>query len=73
MSSNKKSLFQYAILHHNKTATKEGEYDYETTIIVEPTTVLSKSSDQVGIIAARGIPEKYLEDLENVDIVVKPF
>lgn len=68
----KKSLFQYAILHH-KVIKGESETEYETTIIVEPKTVLSKSADQVGILAARQIPEKYLEDLENVDIVVKPF
>lgn len=67
----KKILFQYAVLLHKSTG--KGKDDFDTSVIVEPTNILSKSASQVGMLAARSIPEVYIDQLENVDIVVRPF
>jgi hypothetical protein len=42
-------------------------------IVQEPKWVLAASPDQVSILAARAIPEKYLDDLDQVEILVSPF
>lgn len=42
-------------------------------IVVEPTFALAKDADQVGMVAARAIPEEHLEHLEEIEILVRPF
>lgn len=59
-------LFQYAIILNAKD-------DEPARILVPPTNILAKDSNQANILAARAIPEEYLESLELVDIAVRPF
>lgn len=68
----KKSLFTYAILYHERVTTKEGE-EIKTSVLGEPKTALSTSGKQIGMIAAREIPEDKLEYLDDIEIVVRPF
>lgn len=71
----KGKLFEYAILFHPK-PTKEQNDRGETPkseIVSEPKTVLALDPQQVGILAARSLPEQYVDKLDDVEIVVRPF
>lgn len=68
-------LFEYAILYHPKTI-KDGSGNDITTpdkIISSPQFVLAKDDKEVAIRAARSIPDEYMDKLDLVEIVVRPF
>jgi len=60
-------LFEYAIIYTPDDVTEEAK------LLVEPTTVLAKSSNEVNIIASRAVPESFLAKLDQVEIAVRPF
>jgi hypothetical protein len=64
-------LFQYAIIWNP--SKKEAEDGLKAKLVGEIKTVLAKSQDDVNILAARSIPEEYLDCLEQIDIAVSPF
>jgi hypothetical protein len=64
-----KNLFQYAIIYKPKT--EGGEIKSE--ILVDIKSILAKSEDEVKVLAARQIPEKFLDRLSDVVIIVRPF
>lgn len=68
-------LYQYAILHHPKpTKDAMGNDTTAATEIVTPITSALGSSDQeIQIIAARGLPEKFLSCLDDIEILVRPL
>jgi hypothetical protein len=68
-------LFEYAIIFHPKTV-RDGqgnETQGPAEILVQPTFVLAKSDKDVGIRAAREIPQKYMDLLDQVEVCVRPF
>lgn len=68
-------LFEYAVLFHPK-ATKEQSDKGETPkseVLIEPTSTLASSADQVSVLASRAIPESYIDKLDQVEIIVRPF
>lgn len=68
-------LFEYAVLYHPK-PTKEQNERGETPksdIVVDLTSILALDDKQVAIIASRALPDKYIECLEDVEIVVRPL
>ena len=71
----KGKLFEYAILFHPKTTKKmeDDGVEAKSEILVQPKTVLADGPDQVSILAAREIDGKYLDKLDQVEIVVRPF
>jgi len=71
----KGQLFEYAVLHHPR-PTKEQHDRGETPkseIVIEPTTILASSQEQAGTLAARAIPDKYIDKLDDLQVVVRPF
>lgn len=71
----KGKLFEYAVLYHPK-ATKEQSERGETPkseIVVDLTSILALDEKQVAIIASRALPEKFIDTLEDVEIVVRPL
>lgn len=60
------TLFEYVIFYAPKTGAKP-------VILVGRTEVLAKCEDQVKTLAARAIPEDYLDKLDDVVIKVRPF
>lgn len=71
----KGKLFEYAVLYHPK-PTKEQNDRGETPkseLLIEPKTVLALSPENVSVLAARSIPENYVDKLDEVEIVVRPF
>lgn len=65
-----KQLFQYAVILHEHD--KDGVY-VDSKIIIEPTTVLSKSEKDLVFKITREIPEEYASDPDNVQIVIRNF
>lgn len=68
-------LFEYAAIYNPK-PTKDAQGNDTTpksVLVISPTTVLAKSDKEVGVLAARAIPEEYTDRLEEVEIVVRPF
>jgi hypothetical protein len=64
-------LFQYAaILHPTE---KQAENGARSELIVEVQTVLASDEDTALLIAARQIDEEYLDALDRVELVVRPF
>ena len=71
----KSSLFEYAVLYHPK-AKKDAagnEEETKSVILTDVTRVLAATPAEVSIRASRSIPEEYLDKLQEVDIVVRPF
>lgn len=65
-------LFQYAVIKDEK-RDKDGEIVEEAQLLVEPTHVLAKSDREVGIQAAKAIPDEHMKDLDRVRVIVHPF
>jgi hypothetical protein len=69
----KKKLFQFAALWHEPKNEPGKALEYNTQIIVHPTTVLAVSEEVARVAAARLIPEAYQEKLEQIEIIVGAF
>lgn len=65
-------LFEYAMLLHPK-ADAEGKEEGKTVILKGVSCVLARDEKQVGILAAREIPSDHIEELDRVEIIVRPF
>lgn len=64
-------LFQYAILWHpTEQQAKDGKKD---TLAVDVTTVLAKDQRMAIMLAGRDIPDEYLEQIDQLEIAVRPF
>jgi hypothetical protein len=71
----KGKLYEYAVIHHPK-AKKDlagNEETVKSAILTDVTRVLAASPEEVSILAARSIPPEYLDKLDQVEIVVRPF
>jgi hypothetical protein len=68
----KLKLFEYAMLLHPE-EDKDGKMIGKTEMIKPPGVVLAKDDKQVGILAAREIPKEHMDDLDRVEIIVRPF
>lgn len=68
-------LYEYAILYHPKVVkdAQGNETQGADEVLIEINSVLAKSDKEVAMRAAREIPEKYLDKLDQVEIVVRPF
>lgn len=69
------SLFEYAVIHHPKETQDAMGNDTtpKDTVLTPVTSVLAKSDREVSIIAARGIPESYIDRLNEIEVVIRPF
>lgn len=65
------TLFQYALIWNP--TDKEAKEGKKSLLIKEPTTLLAKDQDQASILVAREIPKEYLEQLDQVQIALRPF
>jgi hypothetical protein len=68
-------LFEYAVIHHPK-VTKDAlgnETQGPDVVVVAVTTALAKTQEEVAMRAARAIPEQYVDKLDEVEILVRPF
>ena len=64
-----KQLFQYAVVLHKHT----DKVYVDSEIIIPPTYRLAKSEKDLLFSITREIPEKYAEDPDNIQIIVRNF
>jgi len=72
----KGKLFEYAVLYHPKTKKDAAGNEMETKksiLVIAPTQILASNDKEVGMIAARGLADEYLDKLEDVEILIRPF
>lgn len=67
-------IFEYVVLYHPKPKRVDGEDVREkSVIVVDVKRVLAESEKDVNVIAGREIPVDYLDKLDRVEILVRPF
>ena len=68
-------LFEFAVLYHPKVVKDAlgNETQGPDAIVQVPEYVLTKDDKEVAIRAARAIPDIYLDKLDQVEILVRPF
>ena len=69
---NKSKLFQYAVLWH-PTEKQTKEEGLKSKLIVDITTILSSDQQSVMMTAAMSIPAEYKDQLDQIEIAVRPF
>lgn len=69
---NKSKLFQYAVLWH-PTEKQTKEEGLKSKVIVDITTILSSDQQSVMMTAAMSIPAEYKDQLDQIEIAVRPF
>jgi hypothetical protein len=71
----KGKIFEYAILYHPKKTKEQNELGIEpkSEVVQDIQHTLATSDKEVGVVAARAIPEKYLDKIEDIEIVMRPF
>jgi hypothetical protein len=65
-------LYEYAVIKDEK-VDKDGNVTDAAAVIVPVTTVLAKDPEQAQLKAARSIPETEMDDLDRLQVVVRPF
>lgn len=68
----KAKLFQYVIIW-NPTEKQVKEENLKPKIIVDVTDILSDNDNSVRMSAAMNIPSEYKDQLDQIDIAVRPF
>jgi hypothetical protein len=64
-------IFQYAVLWHPTDAEiKEGK---KSKMIVEPTILLANDTNSANMAAVMAIPSEYKEQLDQIEIALRPF
>lgn len=66
----KLKLFEYVVLHH--ITNKKGEVK-DTEVLLNPDTILEKDEKTVAVRIHRMLPTEVIDDLDNVEIIVRPF
>lgn len=64
-------LYEYAVVYEGK-KNKDGDWA-EKPELLSFEKVLAKSEAEVQVVAARSIDEKFVEKLDRVTILVRPF
>lgn len=65
-------LFEYAIIWH-PTEKQKKDTESKSCIVVKPTVVLSTDSNSAAITAAMSIPQEYKDQIDQIQVCVKPF
>ncbi len=68
----KQKLFQYAVLWH-PTEKQMKDDGLKSKVIVELYTILANDEKSVGMSCAMQIPTEYKDQLDQIEIAVRPF
>lgn len=68
-------LFDFAILFHPAATEDEQKRGVKpkSTLLVEPRTILATDDKEASILAAREIPATHTDQLDRVEVVLRPF
>lgn len=68
----KQKLFQYAVLWH-PTEKQTKDDGLKSKIIVQPTTILANDEASASMSCAMQIPAEYKDQLDQIEIALRPF
>ena len=68
----KQKLFQYAILWH-PTEKQVKEEGLKSKVIIDLKTITASDQNVAGMAAATDIPDENLSELDQIEIVLRPF
>ncbi len=68
----KSKMFQYAVLWH-PTEKQEKEEGSKPKMIIEPKAILANDQNSATIAAAMDIPSEYKSQLDQIEVVLRPF
>lgn len=68
-------LFEFALIYHPKAVkdTAGNDTTPPDELVQAPTHILCESEKEALMVAARAIPEKYVKELQFVEIALRPF
>lgn len=67
----KAQLFTFALIWNpNEKEVKEGK---KSELIIKPDYLLAKDQASAALLVARMIPDKYMDQVDQIDIVLNPF
>jgi hypothetical protein len=68
-------LFEYAVLYHPKRTKDEVERNVwpKSELLGKVELVVAQSENEVAMLAARSIDSQYVDKLEDIDVVIRPF
>jgi len=69
----KPRLFQYTILWHPTDEEKKNLKNNKSLILVRPTEILATDEKAAAIAAAVNIPGEYKQQLDQIEIALRPF
>lgn len=71
----KDTLFEYAIVFHGKPTKEEADRNarIRSKLLAGPKAILARDEEEVRVLAAREIPEEYMDRLDQVEVLVVPF
>lgn len=67
----KQTLYQYCAIWHP--SSKEEDFGQKSKIILELASMLSTGQDAALLSVARKVPEEYASQLDQVEILIRPF
>jgi hypothetical protein len=67
----KKRLFQYAVLW--QPTTEESKEGKQPKLVVDLTTILAVDQAAASLAVAMDIPKEYKEQLDQIEIAIRPF
>lgn len=67
----RKTIFEVAILLHP--TEDESKNGVSSMLLVRPKHILATNQHEATLLAAREIPDDYLERLDRIDVAVRPF
>ena len=65
----KQRLFEFVVLWHPT----EDDDKSTSKIVVDRTMRLAKDEEAVGLFAAKQVPDQYADQLDNIEILIRPF
>lgn len=70
----KKKLFQFAVIRHEETYVANGnQLQINTTMLIEPKTVIAADERTALLMVAKEIPDSVQGKLNEVEILIRPF
>lgn len=68
-------LFEFAIVYHERTtkAMEEKGERAQSKVVVDPKRFLARDDKEALLVAARDIPVEYIDRLDQIEVLIRPF
>lgn len=70
----KQKLYQYVVIAHQFVVNEKEVKEYkDSVIVIQPSYVLAKSEKEVIFKVTREVPDKFAQDPDNIEIIIRNF